>query len=88
MDNMFKYLKKIRLHFKNIFANKFVLSFATIFFFDFKLANGASDAPAFSLANTDFVVAISFFIFDLISIRSISFFKGDSSRTSFYDINK
>ena len=31
--------------------------------FKFDLGNAASDAPPFSLANTDFVVAISFFIF-------------------------
>ena len=61
---MFENLKNINLvnkNFKVYFIFLFFISILTIF--KFNLANAASDAPPFSLANTDFVVAISFFIF-------------------------
>ena len=61
---MFEYLKNINLinkNFKVYFIFLFFTSILTIF--KFNLATAASDAPPFSLANTDFVVAISFFIF-------------------------
>ena len=61
---MFEYLKNINLlnkNFKVYFIFLFFTSILTIFKFNFAIA--ASDAPPFSQANTDFVVAISFFIF-------------------------
>ena len=41
----------------------FLILIIILTYFKVNLANAASDAPPFSLANTDFVVAISFFIF-------------------------
>ena len=61
---MLEYLKKINLgnkKFKTYYL--FIFFTTTITIFKFDLGNAASDAPPFSLANTDFVVAISFFIF-------------------------
>ena len=61
---MFKFLKKINLGNKKFKVDYLFLFFTTaITIFKFDLGNAASDAPPFSLANTDFVVAISFFIF-------------------------
>ena len=60
-------LKSLKIIIGNIkvfkIKSNFFLFSLLVFIFDFKLASGASDAPPFSLANTDFVVAISFFIF-------------------------
>ncbi len=61
---MFKFFKKIEIGNKKFKTNYLFLFFiASITVFNFNLAKAASDAPPFSLANTDFVVAISFFIF-------------------------
>ena len=61
---MFSYLKKINPSNKNFLIYYLFLILTIILtFFKLNLANAASDAPPFSLANTDFVVAISFFIF-------------------------
>tara|TARA_X000000368_G_C22966246_1_gene683298 strand:- start:15 stop:635 length:621 start_codon:yes stop_codon:yes gene_type:complete len=61
---MFEFFKKINLGNKRFKVNYLFLFFtALITIFSFNLAKAASDAPPFSLSNTDFVVAISFFIF-------------------------
>ena len=61
---MFKILKKINLGYKRFKINYLFLFLTTsITISNFNLAKAASDAPPFSLGNTDFVVAISFFIF-------------------------
>lgn len=61
---MFVYFKNISPSHKK-FKIYYLLSILTLILtsLQFNLANAASDAPPFSLANTDFVVAISFFIF-------------------------
>ena len=57
------YLKKsLGLFRKKILINLFQYLFF-IFLYSTNAANAASDAPPFSLKNTDFVVAIAFFIF-------------------------
>ena len=57
------YLKKsLRLYRKKILINLFQYLFF-IFLYNTNAVNAASDAPPFSLKNTDFVVAIAFFIF-------------------------
>ena len=57
------YLKKsLRLFRKKILINLFQYLFF-VFLYSTNAANAASDAPPFSLKNTDFVVAIAFFIF-------------------------
>ena len=61
---MFKFFKKIEIGNKKFKTNYLFLFFiASITIFNFNLAKAASDAPPFSLSNTDFVVAISFCIF-------------------------
>tara|TARA_A100001011_G_C14216561_1_gene802309 strand:+ start:783 stop:1400 length:618 start_codon:yes stop_codon:yes gene_type:complete len=60
---MFKLFQKITRNSKHSKKFYFLLTGIYFFVFDFKSANAASNAPPFSLANTDFVVAISFFIF-------------------------
>ena len=61
---MFKFFKKIDIGNKKFKTNYLFLFFiASITIFNFNLAKAASDAPPFSLSNTDFVVAISFCIF-------------------------
>ncbi len=61
---MFGNLKKINPSNKKFPTYKLFFIFSIIFpFFNLNFAIAASDAPPFSLANTDFVVAISFLIF-------------------------
>ena len=61
---MFAYQKKINPSNKKFSICNLLLIFTVLLsFFKLNLAYAASDAPPFSLANTDFVVAISFFIF-------------------------
>ena len=61
---MFAYHKKINPSNKKFSVCNLLLIFTVLLScFKLNLAYAASDAPAFSLANTDFVVAISFFIF-------------------------
>ena len=61
---MFIYQKKINpINKKFSIYSLFFISIIILTFFKLNQANAASDAPPFSLANTDFVVAISFFIF-------------------------
>ena len=56
---MFEYLKNINLVNKKFkFHYLFFLLTTIVATFKFNLAYAASDAPLFSLANTDFVVAI------------------------------
>ncbi len=61
---MLAYQKKINPSNKKLSICNLLLIFTVLLsFFKLNLAYAASDAPPFSLANTDFVVAISFFIF-------------------------
>jgi F-type H+-transporting ATPase subunit b len=61
---MFAYQKKINPSNKKFSICNLLLIFTVLLScFKLNLAYAASDAPPFSLANTDFVVAISFFIF-------------------------
>ena len=60
---MSNFLENIKLNI--LIKRKIYCIFTSLFFnfFYFGLANAASDAPPFSMSNTDFVVAISFVIF-------------------------
>ena len=58
-----KVFRKHKIHQEGWPKKKFCLLFITISLLAFNTGYAASDAPMFSLANTDFVVAIAFFIF-------------------------
>ena len=60
---MSNFLENIKLNILSKRKNYFIFTSLFFNFFFLGLANAASDAPPFSMSNTDFVVAISFVIF-------------------------